>query len=230
MQTYDLYLDSGPMMKKTFVQVPALPGCTARGDTTQAAADAAPEAIRAYLRFLERHGERVDPDAPFRTRVAEHRTDSAWPGNGIDLLPGDEKPLSQRESDALMSRLAALHDDLRALTGALTSKQLDAAPPKGRPIRRILHHICAEGSYLRGVTGASRVQTQVERGEVDALDALDQLHALELERLRTMPPEERRGVIMRGQSRWTARGALRRMLEHGWEHYVEIATRLKQAP
>jgi hypothetical protein len=45
-----------------------------------------------------------------------------------------------------------------------------------------------------------------------------------------MSKEERAEVIMRGQSPWSARAALRRMLEHAWEHYVEIAQRLKNVP
>ena len=125
MKTYDLYLDSGPMMKKTFVQVPSLMGCVARGDTTEAAIEAAPAAIRAYLRFLARHGEPFDADAAFRTRVAVHMTDSQWPGNGSGFLPTDEKSLPARESDALMARLDAMHGDLRLLTRSNMEDQVE---------------------------------------------------------------------------------------------------------
>lgn len=228
MKTYDLYLDSGPMMKKTMVHVPALIGCTARGDTTQAALDATPDAVRAYLRFLARHGERFDPDAAFGTRVAQHITDGAWPGNGAAFLPTDGKRLPVGESEALMNRLNALHGDLRRLADSLSAKQLDARPAKGRPIRQILLHVVgAEGAYLRGISGASRVQRDVEEGRLDPHDALDHLLDLENARLRAMSSAERTEVIMRGQSPWTARSAVRKMLEHAWEHYVEIAERLR---
>jgi hypothetical protein len=87
-----------------------------------------------------------------------------------------------------------------------------------------------EGGYLRGVSGASAVQRQVEQGRMDPLDGLDQLLELETARLDAMSDGERSEVVMRGQSPWTARSAVRNMLEHAWEHYVEIAERLGKQP
>ena len=228
MKTYDLYLDSGPMRKKTFVHVPALVGCIARGDTTDAAIEHSPDAIRAYLKFLTGVGEDVDADAPIKIRVAEHVTDAPFPAGGSGFLPTDTKALSIAEAGALMRRLGAIHDDLRRLTGRLTVKQLDAVPASGRPIRRILSHIVgAEGGYLRQIPGASRLAREVEEGKADAHDALDTLLELETARLDAMSAAERSAIVMRGQSQWTPRAALRRMLEHAWEHDREIAERLK---
>jgi hypothetical protein len=90
--------------------------------------------------------------------------------------------------------------------------------------------VLAEGGYLRGVTGASRIQRLADEGAIEPLDALDQLFELETERLDAMTDEERSEVIQRGQNPWSARSAVRRMLEHGWEHYVEIAERLGATP
>ncbi len=230
MKTYDLYLESGPKMRKTMVHVPALMGCTARGDTTEAALAATPGAIRAYLRFLARHGESIDAEAPVRTRIAEHITQGTFLGNGAVFLPTDTASLSARESDALMKRLSALHDELRRLTGGLSATQLGARPSKGRTIRQILQHVCCEGAYLRGVSGASRIQREVDEGRLDPHDAIDRLLDLETARLRAMTTTERTEVIMRGQSPWSARSALRKMLEHAWEHYAEIAERLSVGP
>jgi hypothetical protein len=117
-KTYDLYLESGPQMKTTYVHVPGLLGCVYNAPTTQQALDAAPGAIRAFLRFMARAGERVDAKADFRTRVAEHHTEGGFLGSRF--LPTDAEPLSKRESNALMKRLAALHVDLRSLTSGLT--------------------------------------------------------------------------------------------------------------
>jgi hypothetical protein len=213
---------------KTVVHVPALMGCVNGGDTTPLALEAAPAAIRAYLRFLARAGERIDPEAAFRTRLANHDTSGGFLGSAF--IETDAEPLPKRESDALMTRLDALHGELRRLTSELTEEQLDATPAKGRPIRRILEHLCGEGGYLRGVSGVSRLHTMVERRQLEPLDALDQMFALEVERLHTMPDHERSRVIMRGQSAWSARRAVRAMLEHSWEHYVEIAARLGNKP
>ena len=96
MKTYDLYLDSGPMKKKTYVHVPALLGCIARGDTSDEAIERSPEAIRTFLAFCARTGERVDPETAFRVRVAQHVTDNEWPGNGGGFLPTDARPLTVR--------------------------------------------------------------------------------------------------------------------------------------
>jgi hypothetical protein len=123
-----------------------------------------------------------------------------------------------------------MHGELRQLTGKLTSKQLDAKPSKGRPIRQILRHLLAEGAYLRGISGVSRLQGDADKGLIDPLDALDRMFALEVERLRTMTSDERASVIMRGQNPWSVRRAMRNMLEHSWEHYVEIAVRLGKSP
>ena len=66
MTTYELHLESGPQHKTTLVHVLELLGCVSFARTTEEAVAAAPEAIRAYLRYLRRHGERVDPVAPPR--------------------------------------------------------------------------------------------------------------------------------------------------------------------
>jgi predicted RNase H-like HicB family nuclease len=215
-------------MKKTIVHVPSLLGCTARGDTTQEALDNAPAAITAFSRFLARAGERVDAKAKFQTKVAEHLKEGGF--LGAVWLPTDAEPMPVSESNVLMKRLDALHGELRRISGGLTAAKLDARPSKGRPIGQILQHVCAEGGYLRGVSGASRIQRLVEQKQLDALDALDQLHALETARLKEMAPDERAAVIMRGQSPWSVRRAMRNMLEHAWEHYVEIAERLGKEP
>jgi hypothetical protein len=227
-KTYDIYLHSGPQMKKTYAHVPSLMGCIWLRDTTPAAVDAADQQIHAYLDFLERAGEKVDPKAAFRTSVAQHDTSGGFIGSSF--LPTDAAPLPKPEAEALMRRLAALHGEIRRLTGGLPGRELDAKPAAGRPIRGILSHVCAEGSYLRGVSGASRIQREVHEGRLDANDALDRLHALELDRLRTMDDGERSAVVVRGQSSWSVRSAVRRMLEHAWEHYVEIGARLGPAP
>ena len=230
MKTYDIYLDSGPMRKKTYVNVPALLGCMARGDTTEQAVENTPDAIRAFLAFIARHGEPADPGENFKVRVADHVTGGVFPGNGIGFLPTDAKALTKRESDELLARLSGIHEALRAATGGLTTRQLQAKPARGRSVAEIMRHMLAEGGYLRGVSGVSRIQRLVDQGELDARDALDQLLELERARIDAMTAQERREVIMRGQQQWSARSGMRRMLEHGWEHYTEIAQRLGKRP
>ena len=66
MRSYALYLESGPRRQRTMVHVTDLLGCVAKGPTTEAALAATPAAIRAYLRFVQRHGESVHPNSDFR--------------------------------------------------------------------------------------------------------------------------------------------------------------------
>ena len=47
-----------------------------------------------------------------------------------------------------------------------------------------------------------------------------------VERLEAMTADERRLQVRHGQSLWTARKMLRRVLEHEWEHHEEIRARL----
>ncbi|MGH2617646.1 MAG: type II toxin-antitoxin system HicB family antitoxin, partial [Thermomicrobiales bacterium] len=97
MMNYDLYLESGPRRRKTMVHVLDLLGCVAVGLTTEDAIAAAPEAIRAYRRFLHRYGESIDLDASFDTRVAEHITEGEFIGNGSPyiLFGPDWEPLTE---------------------------------------------------------------------------------------------------------------------------------------
>jgi predicted RNase H-like HicB family nuclease len=228
MKTYDLYVQSGPMRKKTYIHVPSLRGCMLMHHTTADALDAAPNAIRTYLGYLQRHGERVDAKAAFKVRVAEERLDGGFLGSGF--YDPDTQPLTKTESTRALKWLGWLHNDLRRVTEPLTPSRLAAKPPKGRPIRQILTHVCVEGAYLRAVPGASRIQREADEGKTDPRDALDRLLVLETERLHAMSDEERTTVRQAGQSPWSANAATRRMLEHGWEHYLEICVRLKVAP
>ena len=112
--TYDLSLESGPRQRKTMTHALDLLGCVATGPTTEAALAATPEAIRAYLRFLRRHGVPVDPEAPFETRVAEHITEGDWLGNGSPYLifDADLEPLGDAELDTFLRRFGWLRVEL----------------------------------------------------------------------------------------------------------------------
>jgi hypothetical protein len=216
------------MRKRAYVHVPALRGCSLMRDTVDDTIAAAPDAIRVFLRWLERHGEPVNPSAPFKTRLAEERLSSGFLSS--DFYEPDARPLTKAESDRALARLGWVHDDLRRVTEHLTPAKLNAKPAKARPIMAILAHLCSEGGYLRGVSGSSRIQRLVDQGRIDPRDALDELLVLETERLQAMGNAERREVRPAGQGQWSANGAARRMVEHGWEHYLEICTRLGVEP
>ena len=84
---YSLYIESGPRRQKTMVHVLDLLGCTVHGPTTEEALAATPDAIRAYLRFLRRHFDGVNPEGRFSTMTVAHVTEGVALGNG-DPAPG----------------------------------------------------------------------------------------------------------------------------------------------
>lgn len=234
MPIYALYLESGPRRRKTMVHVLDLLGCIAQGPTTEEALAATPAAIHAFLAFIGRHGEDVDPAAPFDTAVATHVTEGSWLGNG-DPTPGfdpDFTPLDGADLDRYRTRLAGMHAALRTLVGPLTPAQLLAAPEgPGRTIYAILAHTAAAGSaYLRyavgRVDGLGEAVRAVEAEPEDIVAALERFWQVADVRLAAMSEGERTRLVPHGQVIWSARRCLRRTLEHEWEHLVEIATRL----
>ena len=233
MTTYALYVESGPKRKKTMAHVPALLGCVATGSTTDEALAATPIAIRAYLRFLSRHGEQADPRADFETRVAEHITEGDWLGNGSPYLvfETDLEPVSDDETALHLRRFRWMREELATWVRTQSESQLDAEPAiKGRPARDIILHVLAvPGAYLSaalgGATGFSHLQTEASRGLVPLDQALLRCVDMVDARIAESTSEQRSRVLQRPKDVRTFRKALRRMLEHDWEHIVELSRR-----
>jgi predicted RNase H-like HicB family nuclease len=233
MTTYDLYLESGPRRRKTMVHVLDLLGCVAVGPTTEDALAATPEAIRAYRRFLHRRGEAIDPDAPFEIRVAEHVTEGEWLGNGSPYLifAPDLQPVTEEELDIFLHRFHAMSEELARWAEQQRDEHVHARPAGGgRPAWDVLRHVLAAvGGYVSagvgGATGFSALAGAVERGEVGVVDGLRRMAAMADDRLRATTAEERAVVREHPKNVRTLRKALRRMLEHDWEHLAELSRR-----
>jgi len=235
MASYGLYLESGPKRRKTMVHVLDLLGCIANGPTTDEALAATPDAIRSYLRFLRRHGERFDDRGALTTRVVEHVTDGLYllGGGSPDIVFGpDLKPVTARDIETFLARFHAMREELAAWAARQSARALDAVPrDRGRTARAILLHILAvPGAYLSpavgGTKGFSRVQTQAERDELPLPEALLRVDAMAAEVVRSTTPTQRKAIhrYPKGDVR-TLRKALRRMLEHDWEHLAELSRR-----
>ncbi len=233
MTTYDLYLESGPRHRKTMVHVLDLLGCVAVGPTTEEAIAATPDAIHAYRRFLDRLDEEIDPDAPFDTRIAEHVTEGDFIGNGSPyiLFGPDKAPLDDAEIDRLLRRITGTGVELTAWAKTQTDATLDAAPPDGgRPAREILRHVlAARGSYLAASLGSApgfgRIATAFERGETAYPEAMAESTARVVAIVTTTTPEQRTTARQLPSGPKTLRQALRRILEHDWEHLAELSRR-----
>lgn len=235
MSTYALYLESGPKRRKTMVHALDLLGCVALGPTTDAALAASPDAIRAYLRFLRRHGEAgaPDPDAPFTTEVAEHITEGAWLGNGSPYLifAPDLTPLTDQELAMYLRRIDWLCDDLAAWADTHPTDQRAVAPTDGGRTSEavLLHALAAQGAALAyalgGAPGFNALARAVERGERGVSEALVASARLVTERVRSLTLAERTAVRTLPSGQYTVRKALRRILEHSWEHLLELERR-----
>lgn len=232
---YALYLESGPRRRKTMVHVLDLLGCTAQGPTTEEALKATPEAIREYLRFLQRYGEAVDPEAAFDTVVAVHVTEGSWIGNG-DPIPGfapDFQPLTAEELARYLRRLEWMQSELLSVVRDIPPGRLEASREgESRTISRILGHIAgAHGVYLRyivgKVDGLSGALKAVEQSPDDVAASLALVWEVCNARLEQLTETEREQPVQHGQLTWTARRGVRRMLEHVWEHMQELSTRLE---
>jgi hypothetical protein len=233
MTVYDLYLESGPKRKKTMVHVPALLGCMANGPTTEQALAVTPDEIDRYRRFLQRIGEPIDLEAPVETRVAHHITEGQWLGNGSPsvVFPGDLEPVTAAEIDMALRRLQGMRAIVVDWIRAQPPESLDAAPgERGRSARAIhLHVLGATGSYLAsalgGAPGFGRIHGAAERGELDLAVAFQRATDLAEEQLRATTPEQWAQIRELPSGPRSLRRALRRMLEHEWEHLVELGRR-----
>ena len=228
---YALYAESGPQRKKTLVHVLDLLGCVVQADTTDEAIAAAPDAIRAYLRYLARHGETVDPREKIETRLAEHNTEGMFSGQA--LWPQDLKPLTPAALARYVRWLEWSRADLVALVQSIDDKGLRAKPPKGRSLHDILLHVLgADKSYVYGLVGPLKAMGEpsnaADRGDLDLRVALREARAAAIDRLKTLTPAERARIRKAGQSTYSAYRVIRRMLEHEWEHRREIAARLER--
>jgi predicted RNase H-like HicB family nuclease/uncharacterized damage-inducible protein DinB len=216
------------------VHVLDLLGCIANGPTTEEALNKTPQAIHDYLRFLHRHGEAVDPEAEVQTEIAEHITEGIWLGNGDPSLvfQPDLEPLTTEDIEVYVNRLEGMRLEMVALVGDLSEAQLEEKPqPKGRPIKAILEHILeSEYAYMAAygrpedLPGTGSI---VKKRQGDLLEWMAYVRGREIERLRSLSWQERSEPFVHWKYTRTARKVMRRMLEHQWEHLVEIKERLE---
>ncbi|WP_160146071.1 DinB family protein [Dictyobacter aurantiacus] len=231
---YRLYLESGPQKKKTMVHVVDLPGCVVTGPTTDEALRRTPAVIRHYRELLKKHGVVVEClEDEIQIEVAQHIMEGSWLGNGDPalLVPTDLEPLTAEKRERSIQCAECMRAELLELVNGLSDEQWMAQPEKGRSIRSILQHIFgAEYQYIRGyfgkldgVKGPGPVET-MGRGELLAWMAF--VRVRELEAIRAWPVEEQARQSTHGQQIKTASKVMRRMLEHQWEHLLEINDRV----
>ena len=257
MGTYALYLESGPRQQRTMVHVLGLLGCIAKGPTPEVALGATPDAIRAYLRFLARHGVAVEEHPRIDLRVVEHITTGQLASNGDPALVfgPDRAPLSTADADEYLRRLEWSRAEIVGLVrqlaphemvavGAPASRALAAVgghalsstghpfASSGRSIRATIEHLVESEHFfvcaLGRVEGLPAAGSIVQQRQGPLLAWMARVRERELARLRALTPAERERPLVRWGQTWTARKVLRHMLEHEWEHLVALADRVGQ--
>jgi predicted RNase H-like HicB family nuclease/uncharacterized damage-inducible protein DinB len=232
MTAYKLYLESGPKHKKTMVHIPELLGCVVTGPTTEEALNRTPDGIRAYLRFLKRHGEQANPDGEVQTETVAHFTEGIFLGQGDPslIIGNDLEPLTRADLEEYIQRTAWMRADLMEIVDGLSEQQLVEKPDKERPIRRILEHIYgAEYSYIRHFGKLPDVSGPGNPEDLPLpllLDRMAFVQEKEFERLRTITAEQLSAPIVHPNYNNTPRQYLRFMVSHHWDHLTEIKTRL----
>ena len=227
---FDLYLESGPQHKRTWVFVPALPGCVSVGPTTEAAIEGAPAAIRARLEFLRRHGEPVE-SRPIDVMVADHVIERDFLGYGQQFFPPDREPLTAAEAADRLRWAAWSREEFVAAARAVPAP-LTLKPATGRSVAAILSHVAgAEWAYvsttLGALRGGSALMSAIENAGDHPWEALAAERAALVDRLAALTPDELSRVVEKGgRPKWTARRMFRRMLEHEWEHVGELRARI----
>ena len=152
---FDLYLESGPQHKRTWVYVPGLPGCVAFGPASEQAIENTREAIRGRLDFLRRHGDDSPDPEPIELQIAEHVIERKLLGFGQQVFVTDREPLTQEEANRQLRWAEWSREELVAAARAQARPLGEAPASGGRSAAAILSHVAgSEWSYVSSTLGA----------------------------------------------------------------------------
>jgi predicted RNase H-like HicB family nuclease len=230
---FDIYLESGPQHRKTWVYVPGLAGCSTVASTSAEAIEAARVAILERLDFLRRHGEVMPAAEPLDLVVADHAIERKYVGFAQGTYPTDREPLTRDEATRQMCWAEWSREELVAVAQA-QPRPLVAKPASGRSTAEILSHVAgSEWSYVSAtlgtLAGGSAMIAAVERDPEDPWAALAAEREQLMARLAAITDEELARITDRGEDKpvRSAHRMMRRLLEHEWEHVLELRARLQ---
>lgn len=233
MTRYQVYLEIGSS-GECMAHVPNLPGCFTRASNQPEALAAMPNAIRAYQAWLREHGEDVPAlTDPVTLQVAETSTGFVpfKRGDRAALFTPDRAPIHRDEMGIYFRRAAYMRADLLSLVRDLSDDALDwKADQESMSIRQILRHIgSAEEWYVSRLVDPENLPPEWEHDdELPIFDFLEMERRTVLDRLLRLTDRELGEVFYptrwtdHPDEPWTARKALRRLLEHEREHFDHI--------
>jgi hypothetical protein len=212
-------------------------GCTVSGRTTEEAIALTPVAIQRFRSTISVPERTPLALEEIEWTVAEHVMEGDWLGYG-DPTPGfrpDFDALGQDEFFDLVHRLDLLHSAILDLLTDLPSTGITAKPITGWSVFEICSHLVkSEKVYLHywiGNVGELHEPLRIIQQEQAGL--ITNLNDFWLEyhkRLEQVQDTELQMKVPHGKVLWTARRAIRRMLEHSWEHLEEMRRRRRGNP
>jgi predicted RNase H-like HicB family nuclease/uncharacterized damage-inducible protein DinB len=233
---FDLYLESGPQHRRTWIYVPGLPGCSTVAPTSAEAREAAAAAIRERVGFLRRHGDPLAdeiPDSqPLELTIAEHVIERKILGFGQQFFAPDLDPLPAADVPRLLRWAAWSREELVEAARGQTLPLLEKPATGGRSAAGILGHVVSsEWAYVSAslgtLKGGGAAMAAIEAAGDQPWEALAAERETVAARLSQLTAADRERVVERnGSPRWTARRMFRRLLEHEWEHVLELRNRL----
>jgi uncharacterized damage-inducible protein DinB/predicted RNase H-like HicB family nuclease len=229
---FDVYLESGPQHRKTWVFVPGLPGCVAVAPTSEAAIEIAPAAIAERLDFLRRHDDAIAAAETIEVVVADHVIERELLGFAQQFFPPDAEPLTEDEVRRQLRWAAWSREEFVAAARAQPRPLTVRPAAGGRSAAAIVSHVAgAEWAYVSStlgtLRGGSAAIAAIERAGEEPWEALAAERQALTARLDAVTKDELARIVERhGKPRWTARRMLRRLLEHESEHTQELRSRL----
>lgn len=228
---YPLYLEldsSGACL----AHVPALPGCIVIAKDRKEAIANAPDAIREYFAWLGRHGEHARPPKKIAVRVAGvFRNGPFKRGGRAALLQPDRAPLTRADMQIFLRRASFSRADLLTLVRGLPNDVLDWKREKdSMSVREILRHVGnAEEWYVSRVVKPGTLPPEWKGDDkLPVFKFLAMERRTVVRRFHKLTDAELSGVFYphrwtaHPDEPWTARKALRRLLEHEREHLGHI--------
>jgi len=206
--------------------VSELPGCFANEPSEKAALGILPKAIRAYLRWLRRHGEPVGLPRAAPLRVAErHKRAESMRWGNYEVLHGFERhPVTRAEVARLLRWMRFMRTDTLQLIGLLPPAALDwSRPGQTRTIGEHLRHVAhAELWYLQRLALGPSPDPAADPH--DPVEHLALVRSTVVARLSRMTREERARIVQADNGRWwSPRKMLGRMLYHERYHIRSMA-------
>jgi len=206
-----------------------LPGCRAAAGRLSDALALLPVVVGDHLAWLAGHGEPVEPGAAFEYEVTDETE-----RRGDIALESDREPMSRAELNRAIDHAGYAHSDLVARLENLPDVVLDWVPPASAvKIDQIFPDVRSMRDMLAHLT---TVETNYYVGSLSdeaphaVLPTLPELHELTAKRLHALPEESLGRVFTRtgprGETEWTARKVMRRIISHKRFHTREIEQRL----